>query len=196
MVKKIFYLIFVFSFIVSFKAALAGPNMNPGKWEITTETEMAGMPPQSITHIQCITADDMVPMSRDANQECQVTDIKTRGNTVSWKISCGEGGKMKGTGSITYSGNSMNGVMDMTIVAHGTRVKNKISGQRIGACDSQSNAATSTTVAQSPQERSKAEEIITEDIKDGGMAAKDEVKHSTVNEIRKGVRSVFKGIFN
>ena len=97
---------------------------------------------------------------------------------------------MKGTGSITYSGNSMNGVMDMTIVAHGTRVKNKISG------DSQSNAATSTTVAQSPQERSKAEEIITEDIKDGGMAAKDEVKHSTVNEIRKGVRSVFKGIFN
>jgi len=196
MLKKIFYLFFVFSFVVSFRPALASPHMNPGEWEIITETEMAGMPPQSITHIQCITADDLVPMSRDAHRECQVTDIKTRGNTVSWKISCGEGGKMNGTGSITYSGNIMSGVMDMTIVSYGTHVRNKITGQRLGACDNQSNDATSTTAAQSPQEHSKAEETVTEDIKEVGKAAKDEFKHSTVNEVRKGVRSVFKGIFN
>lgn len=193
MLKKVFCLIFILSFIVSFKTAFADPNMNPGKWEITTKTEMVGMPPQSRTHTQCITADDLVPMSRDANQECQVTDIRTRGNTVFWKISCGgQGGKMNGTGSTTYNGDSMNGVMDMTIVSYGTKVKNTLSGRRVGACDGQSNAATSTTAAQSPQERSIVEETITEDAKDVGKAAKDEVKHNTIYEVRKGIRSIFK----
>jgi hypothetical protein len=36
-------------------------DINPGKWEITTETQMAGMPSQSMTHTQCITAQDLVP---------------------------------------------------------------------------------------------------------------------------------------
>lgn len=193
MLKKVFCLVFIFSFIVSSGTAFAGPNMNPGKWEITTKTEMAGMPPQSRTHTQCVTADDLVPMSRDAHQECQVTDIRTSGNTVSWKISCGgQGGQMKGTGSTTYSGNSMNGVMDMTIVSYGTKVKNILSGRRVGPCDGQSNAATSTTAAQSPQERSAVEETITEDTKDVGNAAKDEVKHNTINEVRKGIRGLFR----
>ena len=187
----------VISIVLLIGAAGAEPYMNPGKWEITTKTEMAGMPPQSLTHTQCITAKDMVPMSKDANNECQVTDMKTRGNTVSWKISCGgQGGKMNGTGQVTYSGNSMNGVMDMTIVSYGTKVRNVLSGRRIGACDGQSNAATSTTAAHSPQERSEVEETIAEDTRDVGKAAKDEVKHGTINEVRKGVRSVFKGIFD
>lgn len=193
MFKKVFALVFVFSFIVLFGTSFAGPNMNPGKWEITTKTEMAGMPPKSMTHNQCITADDLVPMSRDANQECQVTDIRTRGNTVFWKISCGgQGGKMNGTGSTTYNGNSMNGVMDMTIVSYGTKVKNILSGRRVGPCDGQSSAAASGTAAQAPQERSEVEETITEDTKDVGKAAKDEVKYNTINEVRKGIRSIFR----
>jgi hypothetical protein len=70
--------------------------MNPGKWEITTQTEMAGTPSQSLKHVQCITADDMVPVSQDANQECQVTDFVRSGNTMSWKIFGGGQGGGKG----------------------------------------------------------------------------------------------------
>jgi hypothetical protein len=136
----------VISVVLLIGVAWAGPQMNPGKWEITTKTEMAGMPPQSATHTQCMTSDDLVPISDDGKQECQVTGIKTRGNTVSWKIVCGgQGGKMNGTGSITYSGNRMNGIMNMTIVSYGTQVKNTLSGRRIGACDGQSDTTTSKT---------------------------------------------------
>lgn len=89
---------------------------------------MAGIPPQSATRIQCITRDDLVPVSEDAEQECEATDIKIEGDTVSWKISCeGEGGGMEGTGQITYRGDSMNGTMNMTIKPYGSNVKNTFS---------------------------------------------------------------------
>jgi len=117
----------------------AGPNMNPGKWEITTETEMVGMsgmtvPP--VTHVQCLKKDDLVPQSNEASQECQVTDIEQDGDTVSWKIVCsGQNGQMDGTGTVTYRGDSMEGTMDMVIKGAGMRIKNKISGRRIGDCE-------------------------------------------------------------
>ncbi len=137
MLRKLFMITLVSFITVSFSMVCAGTHMNPGKWEITTQTEMAGMPPQSVTHVQCITADDMVPMSKNANQECQVTDIVSNGNTLSWKISCGgQGGGMKGTGSVTYNGNSMNGVMNMTITGGGNmQIKNTMTGRRLGECN-------------------------------------------------------------
>jgi hypothetical protein len=138
MVKKMFLMGFVFSIALSFGMAFAGPNLNPGKWEITTETEMVGIsmkvPPQ--THTQCLTKKDLVPQSKGASQECQISDVKVSGDTVSWKIICsGQGGAMEGTGQITYSGDHMEGTMDMVIKGANMQVKNKISGHRIGACD-------------------------------------------------------------
>lgn len=137
MLRKLFLITLVSVMTVSFALVWAGLQMNPGKWEITTQTEMAGMPSQSITHVQCLTADDLVPMSQDATQECQVTDIVYSGNTVSWKITCGgQGGGMKGTGSVTYNGNSMNGVMNMTITGGGNmKIKNTMIGRRLGECN-------------------------------------------------------------
>ncbi len=130
-------LIGIFSVSVLLLATLwAQPNMNPGKWEITTKTEMAGMPAQSLTHTQCITASDLVPVGGDASQHCKVTDVKTSGNTVSWKITCGgQGGEMSGTGTITYEGDSMNGTMTMSIPGTEMTIKNVITGKRIGECD-------------------------------------------------------------
>ncbi|MCJ7819850.1 MAG: DUF3617 domain-containing protein [Bacteroidales bacterium] len=139
MVKKMFMMAAVFSITLFLGAAFAaGPNMNPGKWEITTQTEMTGMPMSlpPVTHTQCITGDELIPQSQEANNECQVTDIKVSGDTVSWKIVCsGQNGRMEGTGKITYSGDSMDGTMDMVIQGAGMQVKNKLSGKRIGDCD-------------------------------------------------------------
>ena len=129
---------FVFSIALSFGVAFAGPNLNPGKWEITTKTEMVGMsmnmPLQ--THTQCLKEGDLIPQSKEANQECQVSDVKVSGDTVSWKTICsGKNGQMEGTGRVTYSGDRMEGAMDMVIKGTGMQVKNKISGQRMGDCD-------------------------------------------------------------
>ena len=163
---------------------------------------MEGMSPQLLTHKQCITDNDLVPMSEDANQNCQVRDIETSGNTVSWKITCGgQGGQMDGTGEITYNGDTMEGKMEMTIKGANMKVTNYITGRRIGPCDGQSSSVTSETAPQasppqtSSKETSKAEETITRDAKDVGKAAKDEAKKNTIDEVRKGVKGFFKKVF-
>ncbi|MCF8066966.1 MAG: DUF3617 domain-containing protein [Desulfobacterales bacterium] len=193
------FLITLFGFItISIGVAWAGPQMNPGKWEITTRTEMAGMPPQSITHVQCITADDLVPMSRDANQECQVTDIVYSGNTISWKISCsGQGGGMEGTGSATYSGDSMDGIMNMTITGSGNiQIKNIMAGRRIGECDGSAAGTSLNSSAPANNTEDTAGNVVADDMIDVGKAAKDEAKQSTIEEVNKGVKDLIKGLFN
>lgn len=143
MKQAIFIGIFI-SIALLIGAAWAGPQVNPGKWEITTKTKMAGMPQQSMTHTQCVTKDDMVPMGEGANQNCQVKDIRINGNTVSWKITCsGQGGQMDGTGQVTYRGDTMDGTMRMVIKGVDMEVTNHITGRRIGACDGQVSPATS-----------------------------------------------------
>jgi hypothetical protein len=123
-------------FVLSLSTVWAGLNLNPGKWEITTKTEMAGMPAQSQTHTQCINKNELVPTSNDANQQCKVTDIEINGNTVSWKITCGgQGGGMSGTGTTTYEGDTLKGSMSMTITGTDMTVKNTLTGKRIGDCD-------------------------------------------------------------
>ena len=82
----------------------AEPNLNPGKWEISTEMDMPGMPMKipPVTHTQCLTKEDFVPKGKDASDQCRVSDLKQDGDTVSWKISCsGEGGKIEGSGQMT-----------------------------------------------------------------------------------------------
>nr|WP_319396473.1 DUF3617 domain-containing protein [uncultured Desulfobacter sp.] len=114
----------------------AGPNMNPGTWEIITKMEMPGMPGQSVTHTQCITEQDLVPVNKDPNNSCTVKNISTRGNTVSWEITCGgQGGEMDGTGEITYAGDTMKGNMVMVMKAMNMTITNTLSGKRIGPCD-------------------------------------------------------------
>lgn len=180
--------------------AWAEPQMNPGKWEITTKTEMAGMPPQTVTHTQCITDNDLVPMSQDANQECQVTDVRTVGNTVLWKITCGGqggGGRMEGTGQVTYQGETMQGFMEMTIMDYNMKVKNILYGRRIGDCDgAASGTGTPDYGSSSAGSGSGAGDVIADEATDLGQAARDEAKRSTMEEVRKGVRGAIKGLFN
>ena len=138
MVKRIILMGFIGLMTLSFGVAFAGPNLSPGNWEITTETEMPGMPMTAppVTHTQCLDQGELVPQSEGAGQECHVSDIQVSGDTVSWKIVCGgQGGQMEGTGRITYSGDHLEGVMEMVITGAGMQVKNKIHGRRIGDCD-------------------------------------------------------------
>ena len=187
------------SILLAIGTATAGPNLNPGQWEFTTETEMQGaanmqIPPE--THTQCITNDDLVPMSQGASQECQVSDIVTNGDTISWKIVCGgKGGQMEGTGEVTYHGDSMEGSMHMAIAGSNMQVTNHITGGRIGNCSGQASASSSSNSPQKQTEPSAVGEAVTDDAKDVGQAAREEAKDSTIQEVRKGVRSFFNDIF-
>jgi len=181
--------------------AAAGPNINPGLWEFTTETQMQGggnMQVPAETHTQCITQDDLVPMSQNASQECQITNVVTNGDTISWDIVCGgQGGQMDGNGEVTYHGDTMEGNMVMAISGTNMQITNTITGRRIGNCNGQPSASSSSSTPPPKQtEPSAVEEAVTEDAADVGQAARDEVKQNTINEVRKGVRSIFSNIFD
>jgi hypothetical protein len=178
----------------------AGPNINPGLWEFTTETQMQGagnMQVPSETHTQCLTPDDLVPMSQNASQECQISNVVTRGDTITWDIVCGgQGGQMAGTGQVTYHGDTMEGSMSMTISGTNMQLSNAITGRRIGPCSGSSTPAPAAQPAsQTSSEPSAVEEAISDDAKDVGQAAREEAKDSTIQEVRKGVRSLFNDIF-
>jgi len=128
--------------VIAISLAMAGtafaggsPNMKPGLWEITTQAKMQGMtlPPTTIT--QCITKDDMVPRGDTQTQDCEVSDVKTSGDTVTWTMRCsGEGGDVESTGRITYHGDRFEGSMTTIIKEQGMTMESTMSGRRIGDC--------------------------------------------------------------
>ena len=136
--RKLSCLLLVSSFIPSLALAAAGET-----WEVTSKTEMAGMPyamPETIITV-CQPkggAPDPQQMMQDEGN-CKVSDVKTSGNKVTWKVRCdGDGQKMSGGGEITHSMSSYQGTMHMSGTADGEKVDMKASyrGKRLGeACD-------------------------------------------------------------
>jgi hypothetical protein len=109
--------------------------MQEGLWEITSEVKMPGMNLPPSTHTQCITKDDLVPQKTQPGQECQMTDVKVNGNTVTWKMRCsGQGRDMTGTGQITYNGDRFSGSMKMNMPGQAMKIITHMKGRRIGDC--------------------------------------------------------------
>lgn len=112
-------------------------------WEVTSKTEMAGMPyamPETVITV-CQPkggAPDPQQMMQDEGN-CKVSDVKTSGNKVTWKVRCdGDGQKMSGGGEVTHGKSSYQGSMHMSGTADGEKVDMKASyrGKRLGeACD-------------------------------------------------------------
>jgi hypothetical protein len=124
----------------SFCFAGAEPNMQEGLWEITSSMEMPGMPSMPpMKHTQCLTKKDLVPQSQEKAQDCKITQTGTSGNTVTWSMKCsGEEGAMEGTGKVTYSGDTFQGTMTMTMQdpEQGGKMQltQRMSGRRVGNC--------------------------------------------------------------
>jgi hypothetical protein len=136
MLKRLFTALVILLAAVSLSFAASGPNMREGLWEITSTTKMQGMSMPSYTHTQCITKNDLVPKSSQPGQECTISDYKIEGNTVMWSIQCStQGGDMKGTGRITYMGDSFEGTMKMKMSGSDPEMTTHMSGRRIGDCN-------------------------------------------------------------
>ena len=121
--------------------AFAASPAKPGKWEMTMQMEMTGMPMKMPAHTvtYCLTKEEaenpekLAPEQQRKNSDCKRTDMKIDGNTVSWKISC-EKSKMTGDGKVTYSGDSVDGSMHMSL-SNGGEMNAKYTGKYLGACD-------------------------------------------------------------
>lgn len=138
--RKYFLLL---SLLVFSATASADPDMRDGLWEITTRTEIKGLPadsmPPNMTHTmkQCMTKQQAVPSQPEKNPACKLLNSKVDGNTVSWIMQCrNPEGTVDSTGRITYSGNTFAG--EMRVDTSGGKQKmnmvQKMSGRRIGDC--------------------------------------------------------------
>ena len=136
---KIYKLVFALIVCSLSTLAFAASPAKPGKWEMTMQMEMTGMPMKmpANTVTYCLTKEEaenpekLAPESRK-NSDCKRTDLTINGNTVSWKVTC-EKSKATGEGKITYSGDTFDGTMHMTMQQGEVNVK--YSGKYLGACD-------------------------------------------------------------
>ena len=139
MFKKLFIVSAILLTSLSISFAGSTPNLKEGKWEITIKTEMEGMPMNmpAVKNTQCLTKDDYVPKNSQPGQECEISDTKISGDTVTWAMKCnGRGGEIKGTGKITYKGDTFSGEMIINMSgANNMKITNKMNGRRLGDCD-------------------------------------------------------------
>ncbi len=125
--------------IALFAVTAWGLDLKAGKYEITSKVEMAGMPGQipPTTVTQCLTDQDPVPNKTAAGQDCKISEIKTKGNTVSWDMECDQQGvKVKSTGQMTYAGDRFEGTIKtiMGPESGNMTINTVVSGKRIGEC--------------------------------------------------------------
>jgi len=111
-------------------------NMQDGQWEITTTTEMQGMPAgmmKPYTFTTCLTQKDPVAKQQDMPAECKMQDMKTVGNTVSWAVVCPDSSSK---GSITYAGTTYDGQVESKIKVEGKEMVSKMTmkGKYLGPC--------------------------------------------------------------
>jgi hypothetical protein len=119
-----------------------------GKWEVTTEMEMTGMPGKMppFKSEQCITKEQandpqravpQQPQRGGAQSDCKTEDYKVSGNTVTWKMRCTTPQPMTGSGEMIYTENAYTGFMKMNMERGGgppMQMTMKMAGKRLGDC--------------------------------------------------------------
>ena len=129
-----------------------GPRRD-GKWEVTTQIEMAGMPAgrgmPPMTMTQCITKEQAAdpqnsvpqpPQRGGAQSDCKVSDFKQTGNKVNWTMKCTTPQAVDGTGEMVYGTDTFDGTMTMNMqMARGgqttpMQMSMKMNGKRLGDC--------------------------------------------------------------
>lgn len=114
--------------------AFAGPDFEPGEWQMTSQSEMSGMQMQmpAQTYTMCLTKEHMTP-NNPQQQNCEITEQHTSGNTLSWTMICTTNGQASTIkGEATYSGDTM----ESTIFTHsqGMQMTTHTTGKRLGPC--------------------------------------------------------------
>ena len=129
--------IFVLGAIVLLSTgALAADSIREGYWEVTSQTEMPGMPMKvpASTIKHCYTKEDVKDQKKVIAREknCTLTDYKVAGNKVTWAMKCT--GQNAGTfnGETIFSQDSYASVMKMKSQGHNMTVK--VKGKRVGEC--------------------------------------------------------------
>ncbi|MDB6060104.1 MAG: hypothetical protein JWM78_207 [Verrucomicrobiaceae bacterium] len=110
-------------------------------WEVTTKTEMAGMPMAmpAMTNQTCLPKDrksDDALVPKDKNSDCKMDSLQTSGNKTTFKMTCTGKNAMSGSGEIEKSADTYRGSMHIVGNAEGRPIDmtQNFSGKKIGSC--------------------------------------------------------------
>jgi hypothetical protein len=118
----------------------SGPDMKEGKWEITAEISMKGIPMKmpAMTHEQCLTKEELIPQQeQQAEQNCTISEQTTNGDTVSWNVVCKDGSmESKSDGTISYHGETFDGTINMVMSGGPVSISSTstVTGKYLGPC--------------------------------------------------------------
>ncbi len=132
--------VFWLSFLLINTCFAENMDIKEGLWEITTKTEMKGMPfsmPDS-KHTQCITKDEFIPKPAESAGNCKMIKTNMDGNTGEWVMECTDNKiKIRSSGKLRYSGDTFEGTTTTVIDDPDSgkmEMNQQLSGKRIGQC--------------------------------------------------------------
>ena len=107
----------------------AWADVEPGNWEISATTQLQGIKePTGFVQTRCLSAED----ARDPRLGCEFSNRNDNGSVFTFNVSCGGQAPIRGSGSVRYSRNSLDGELELKLddlVTH-----SRITGRRIGGC--------------------------------------------------------------
>lgn len=131
--------VFVVIFVVGVYSLVFASGIQPGLWEIKTETSIEGMPMKMPIHTvqTCIKSEKYIPNEQEKNLNCKTLYTKTEGNTVKWKMVCQDKGTtIETVGSMTSTGKTFKSQSETTILEGNDKhiTKSNINGTYLGPC--------------------------------------------------------------
>ena len=117
-------------------ASPARADLEPGNWEISSQTEVTGSgQPVQLTQKRCLTAEDARDPSRvfgSAGAGCQFTRRADTGSLFTFEVSCGGQPELRGSGSVRYARESLEG--ELELASGQFRTRSRLFGRRLGGC--------------------------------------------------------------
>jgi hypothetical protein len=119
-------------------ASLAAHAVDPGEWEITVQAVMTGsQKPAVATKKQCFTDADSRDPSRVLGQggTCKFSNKNESAGAMSFDVDCTGLMPMQGKGSVVYTGQLVEGSLDLHATADSNfKMQTIMKGRRLGPC--------------------------------------------------------------
>jgi hypothetical protein len=120
-------------------APLAALAVEPGNWELDVSTTLPGQPQPLVRRVQqCLTEADARDPSRVLGGAgtglCQFSNRNQSGGTFTFDVACNLPLPLKGTGVVRYTGQSMDGELDLSGDDGAFRLRSSVAGRRLGPC--------------------------------------------------------------
>lgn len=111
-------------------------DLEPGQWEITARTEIQGVQDtKALTQQHCLTREQAADPGRlfgSRGTNCQFLNKNDSGSTITFEVACATQPPIRGSGSVRYSAQSLEG--DLELKLEGLVTRSHINGRRLGGC--------------------------------------------------------------